>query len=103
MAGSGGVGLPAAARVCVLAFGLVAGGIAALIGLATDQLGLGSILVLAVLSALVLGSWLWPIVMYSDGSSQTQHLDEGFFVVMALLLPPCGVLLAFLVATTISQ
>jgi diguanylate cyclase (GGDEF)-like protein/PAS domain S-box-containing protein len=95
--------LPLAARLCVGGFTLAGLATAAAVGRHYGALGFGSIPLLAVLCGLVLASWLWPIVMYSDGSSQTQHLDEGFFVVMALLLPPAGALIAFIVATVLAQ
>ena len=37
--------------------------------------------------------------MYSESSSQAHHLDEGFFLVLALVLPPLGVMAAFLLAS----
>ena len=46
---------------------------------------------------------MWPILMYSNGSSQTHHLDEGCFVVMALVLPPAGALLIFMAASALAQ
>src|SRR5262249_30291384 len=47
---------------------------------------------LAVLSALVIASWIWPLVMYRGTESEAHHLDEGFFVIMALILPAGGVI-----------
>ena len=95
--------LPTAARLCVGGFTVAGLAAAAVVGLRDAPLGFGSLPLVAVLCGLVLASWLWPIVMYSDGSSTTQHLDEGFFVVMALLLPPAGALLAFITATVLAQ
>jgi diguanylate cyclase (GGDEF)-like protein/PAS domain S-box-containing protein len=65
--------------------------------------GLGSAWVWLVLSGLVLASWMWPIVMYSEGSSQAHHLDEGFFLVLALVAPPMGTVAAFGLATVLAQ
>jgi diguanylate cyclase (GGDEF)-like protein/PAS domain S-box-containing protein len=65
--------------------------------------GFGSVAVLLALSGLVLASWVWPILMYSDGSSQAHHLSEGIFVVLALVTPPVGTLEAFVVATVLAQ
>ncbi|MDA8039927.1 MAG: EAL domain-containing protein [Actinomycetota bacterium] len=92
-----------AARLCVGGFTLAGLAAAAAVVLVYGSLGLGSLLLVAVLCALVLASWVWPIVMYSNGSPQTHHLDEGFFVVMALLLPPVGAVLAFVAATVLAQ
>jgi diguanylate cyclase (GGDEF)-like protein/PAS domain S-box-containing protein len=76
---------------------------ATLTGVLSWHLGRGSSLTLAVMSSLVFAGWMWPILMYSRGSSQAHHLDEGCFVVMALVLPPAGALLAFIVATVLAQ
>jgi diguanylate cyclase (GGDEF)-like protein/PAS domain S-box-containing protein len=65
--------------------------------------GFGSSAVLLALSGLVLANWVWPILMYSDGSSQAHHLSEGIFVVLALVTPPVGTLEAFVVATVLAQ
>ena len=98
-----GGGLPAAARLYVAAVTVAAVGAAGAVGFGYEHKGVGSVALIVVLSALVVASWIWPIVMYSDGSSQAHHLDEGFFVVMALLLPPAGVLLSFFAATIVAQ
>ncbi len=95
--------LPRPAKA-VLAVTITAGlACATLVGHAFGSRGLGSMSVLLVLSCLVLASWVWPILMYSESSSQAHHLDEGFFVVLALVLPPVGALSAFLLATLIAQ
>jgi diguanylate cyclase (GGDEF)-like protein/PAS domain S-box-containing protein len=95
--------LPRSAKA-VLAVTIAAGmACACFIGLAFGSRGFGSTSVLLVLSVLVLASWVWPILMYSEGSSQAHHLDEGFFVVLVLVLPPVGALSAFLLATVIAQ
>src|SRR5471032_2789402 len=64
---------------------------------------IGSAWVVGIISAFVLASWLWPIVMYLDTSSQAYHLDEGFFFVLILTVPPNGVLLTFFAATALAQ
>ncbi len=95
--------LPRPARV-VLGVTVAAGVLCALLVLrAFGTLGFGSPEVWGVLSVLVLASWVWPIVMYAEGSSQAHHLDEGFFVVLALVAPPLGALSAFLLATLLAQ
>src|SRR5437588_769877 len=65
--------------------------------------GVGSPAPLAFFTAAVIASWLWPLVMYRGAESEAVHLDEGFFVVMALVLPPGGVILAFAAATLVAQ
>ncbi|MGH9170653.1 MAG: putative bifunctional diguanylate cyclase/phosphodiesterase [Acidimicrobiales bacterium] len=96
-------GLPTAARLYIATVTVAAAGAAAGIILAYRHRGVGSVAILVVLTILVVASWVYPIVMYSKGSSQAHHMDEGFFVVMALILPPVGVLLAFFAATICAQ
>ena len=45
-----------------------------------------------ILTALVVGSWVWPLMIYRDSSTESEavHLDEGFLVIMAIVLPPAG-------------
>jgi len=95
--------LPRAGKV-VLGATITAGLLCAvLIAVSFGHRGFGSPTVLFVLASLVLASWVWPILMYSDGSSQAHHLDEGFFVVLALVTPPMGTIAAFLLATVLAQ
>jgi diguanylate cyclase (GGDEF)-like protein/PAS domain S-box-containing protein len=65
--------------------------------------GIGEAWIVAVFAIFVLASWLWPIVMYQGSSSQAHHLDEGLFVLIALTLPPLGVVVAFSAATAVAQ
>jgi diguanylate cyclase (GGDEF)-like protein/PAS domain S-box-containing protein len=83
----------------------IAGGLLCLvlIAMAFRSHGFGSPLVLLVMSGLVAASWVWPILMYSDGSSQAHHLDEGIFIVLVLVAPPMGTIAAFLAATVLAQ
>jgi hypothetical protein len=97
------VTLPRAGKA-VLAVTVTAGLLCAFLTAETfGRRGFGSPEVLVVLAGLVLASWVWPILMYSDGSSQAHHLDEGFFVVLALVSPPMGTIAAFLLATVVAQ
>jgi diguanylate cyclase (GGDEF)-like protein/PAS domain S-box-containing protein len=59
--------------------------------------------VAAVMSVLLLGSWIWPVVVYRGGESEAFNLDEGFFVILALLVQPLLVLATFAVATIVAQ
>jgi diguanylate cyclase (GGDEF)-like protein/PAS domain S-box-containing protein len=68
----------------------------------------GQLVSLGVLTGLVVASWLWPLVMYraAEGAAVTSeavHLDEGFFVLMAIVLPSPAALLGFAMATAIAQ
>ena len=56
-----------------------------------------------VLVVLVTGSWIWPMMIYRGTESEAVHLDEGFFVIMALLLPAAETILVFAVATVVAQ
>src|SRR5579863_5690914 len=93
--------LPLRAKLVIVA--ATCGGLASVAGvLHLAPVAFGNIPTMLALTALVLASWLWPIVMYSDSSSQAHHLDEGFFLVLALVLPPLGVLAAFVLAAITS-
>jgi diguanylate cyclase (GGDEF)-like protein/PAS domain S-box-containing protein len=60
--------------------------------------------VLAVaMGLLVLGSWVWPIVVYRGGESEALNMDEGFFVLLALLVPPFLTLGTLAVAIILAQ
>src|SRR6202161_580711 len=52
---------------------------------------------------LVLGSWVWPIVVYRGGESEALNMDEGFFVLLALLVPPFLTLGTLAVAIVLAQ
>ena len=52
---------------------------------------------------LVLGSWVWPVVVFRGGESEAFHLDEGFFVILALLVPPLLTLGTLAAATILAQ
>jgi diguanylate cyclase (GGDEF)-like protein/PAS domain S-box-containing protein len=91
------------ARLVVATSIAVAGGAVAALAVRFASAGYGPAWVVAVFSFFVLASWLWPIVMYQGQSSQAHHLDEGLFVLLALTLPPLGVVIAFSVATVLAQ
>ncbi|HLX88714.1 MAG TPA: diguanylate cyclase, partial [Acidimicrobiales bacterium] len=63
-----------------------------------------AIAVLVTFGALWVASWLWPLVIYHlDGESQAVHLDEGFFVVLALLAPRVSLVVLAGVASLVAQ
>ena len=63
-----------------------------------------AIAVLVTFGALWVASWLRPLVIYHlDGESQAVHLDEGFFVVLALLAPRTTLVLLAGVASLVAQ
>ena len=60
-------------------------------------------LVAAAIGALALGSWVWPVLVYRGGESEALSMDEGFFVILALLVPPLVTLGTLGVATVLAQ
>jgi diguanylate cyclase (GGDEF)-like protein/PAS domain S-box-containing protein len=60
-------------------------------------------IVAVAVGVLMLGSWVWPVVVYRGAESETFHLDEGFFVILALLVSPLLTLATFAVATSLAQ
>jgi diguanylate cyclase (GGDEF)-like protein/PAS domain S-box-containing protein len=59
--------------------------------------------VAAAVGALALASWVWPVVVYRGGESAAFNTDEGFFVILALLVPPLVTLATFALATVVAQ
>ena len=57
----------------------------------------------AVVCALLLASWIWPLVLYKEGESEAFHLDEAFFIILALLVPPAATVAAFATMTVLAQ
>jgi diguanylate cyclase (GGDEF)-like protein len=57
----------------------------------------------AAMGALVLVSWIWPVVVYRGGESEAFNMDESFFVILALLVPPLVTLGTFALATIVAQ
>src|SRR5438309_387485 len=95
--------LPRSAKA-VIALALGGGLTTAAVGIALARtVGVGSALPLAFFTTAVTASWLWPVVVYRGAESDAVHLDDGFFVVMALVLPVGGVIYAFAMATLLSQ
>jgi PAS domain-containing protein len=60
-------------------------------------------IVAAAVGALALGSWVWPVVVYRGGESAAFNMDEVFFVILALLVPPLVTLGVFALATVLAQ
>jgi hypothetical protein len=95
--------LPLRAKMVISAAG-IAGGAAAIASVVLGrEHGLGSLLLLGIFVALVAVTWLWPLLLYRGSESEAVHFDEGFVVMMVLLLPPMAVVLGFTAATVISQ
>ena len=60
-------------------------------------------IIAAAVGALALGSWVWPVVVYRGGESAAFNMDEGFFVILALLVPPLVTLGTLALATVAAQ
>jgi diguanylate cyclase (GGDEF)-like protein/PAS domain S-box-containing protein len=60
-------------------------------------------IVAAAVGALALGSWVWPVVVQRGGESAAFNMDEVFFVILALLVPPLVTLGTFALATVLAQ
>jgi diguanylate cyclase (GGDEF)-like protein/PAS domain S-box-containing protein len=100
------VKLPRATRAFVAA--AVAGGAVTLFVAVWRQPPSGHVgerqwLVAAAMGVLVLGSWVWPVVVYREGESEAFNMDEGFFVIFALLVPPLVTVATFALATVLAQ
>jgi diguanylate cyclase (GGDEF)-like protein len=59
--------------------------------------------VAAVIGVLALVSWVWPVVVYRGVESEAFNMDEGFFVILALLVPPPLTLSTLALATVVAQ
>lgn len=86
----------------------VAGGALSLLTAAWRQpaaahVGVSQWVVAAAMGVLVFGSWVWPVVVFRGGESEAFHLDEGFFVILALLVPPLLTLGTLAAATVLAQ
>jgi diguanylate cyclase (GGDEF)-like protein/PAS domain S-box-containing protein len=98
--------LPRRARAIVAAS--IVGGVGTLIIAGIRQsacapVGASQWFAAAVLGVLLLGSWLWPLVVFRGGESEAAHVDECFFVILALLVPPVLTLGTLAVATALAQ
>jgi len=57
----------------------------------------------AVFGALMAASWIWPITLHIDGQSDGVVLDEGFFVLLVILVPSAMAVLVFVVVSVCAQ
>jgi diguanylate cyclase (GGDEF)-like protein/PAS domain S-box-containing protein len=98
--------LPRPARAIVAAS--IAGGLGTLIAAslrhsAREPVGESQWIVAAAVGVLLLASWLWPLIVFRGGESEAAHVDECFFVILALLVPPVLTLGTFAAATILAQ
>ncbi len=104
--GSRALKLPRAARA-VVAASVLGGAVTFLVAVgrqsAPAHAGHGQWIIAAAMGVLTLGNWVWPVVVYRGGESEAFNLDEGFFVILALLVPPLVTLETLAVATVLAQ
>jgi diguanylate cyclase (GGDEF)-like protein/PAS domain S-box-containing protein len=60
-------------------------------------------IIASAMGALALASRVWPIVLFRDDESEAFNMDEAFFVILALLVPPLVTLGAFVLVTILAQ
>ena len=60
-------------------------------------------IVAAAMGVLAVASWVWPVVVYRGGESAAFSMDEGFFVILALLVSPLLTLGILALATILAQ
>jgi diguanylate cyclase (GGDEF)-like protein/PAS domain S-box-containing protein len=70
---------------------------------AAGQVSHGQWVIAATMGALAAGSHLWPVVVFRGGESETFNMDEGFFVILALLEPPLVTLGTLALACVVAQ
>ena len=65
--------------------------------------GLGSLLLVGAFAAVLGLSWAFPLLVLRQEETEAYQPDEAFFVAMALVLPPVGVVAAFAAGSVASQ
>jgi hypothetical protein len=98
--------LPMSARL-VIAFWATTGLVvlaAALNGLrVTGWPGSTTMVIAGVFGLLMVGNFAWPLVLYIGGESDAVNLDEGFFVVLALLVSSSVTIVVFALVAIAAQ
>jgi hypothetical protein len=65
--------------------------------------GLGPLGELAAFTAVLTLGWFYPLRILRREETEAYQFDEAFFVAMALLLPPLGIILSFGLSALASQ
>jgi diguanylate cyclase (GGDEF)-like protein/PAS domain S-box-containing protein len=100
------VKLPWRAKV-VIALAVLAGG--GTLAFAARQLsikglpGADQLAVLAVFGTLLLGGWIWPLIVHVGEESEAIHLDEAYIVALLLLTPASAIIAVYAIATFAAQ
>ncbi len=103
---SGKAGLPRPALLVVAAWattGTVALVIAARHLWVTGWPSASETVFAVVFGALMAVSWVWPIMLHIEGQSAAFDLDEGFFVLLIMLVPTAMTVLVFAVTAVVAQ
>ena len=98
--------LPNSAKVVVAAWATT--GTVALVAAAqrlwvTGWPGGTALMFAVVFGALMGASWIWPIMLHIDDQSDAFDLDEGFFVLLIMLVPAAMTVLVFAVVAVVAQ
>ena len=103
---TGKAGLPRSAQIVIAAWavtGTVALAVAAQRLWVTGWPSATETMFAVVFGALMAASWVWPIVLYIDDRSDPFDLDEGFFVLLVLLVPAAMTVIVFAVVSIVAQ
>lgn len=99
------VSLPLRAR-CVVGASIVAGSavlVPVVRAIVSGGLSERSAAAALFIGALVLWSWVSPLMIFRNGESESVHLDEGFFVLMMAVLPKPMTVITFAAVVIIAQ
>ena len=102
----GKAGLPISAKIVVAAWattGTVALVIAAQRLWVTGWPGGTALMFAVVFGTLMAASWVWPIMLHIDDQPDAFDLDEGFFVLLVMLVPAALTVLVFAVVAVVAQ
>ena len=104
--GSRAMNIPRATRAIVAA-SIVGGALTIFVAVwrqsAPGDIDQGQWIAAAAIGGLALGSWVWPVVVYRGGESEALNMDEGFLVILALLVPPLVTLGTLGLVTILAQ
>ncbi|MGH9226977.1 MAG: putative bifunctional diguanylate cyclase/phosphodiesterase [Acidimicrobiales bacterium] len=90
--------LPAKVRAVVAAMAVTGAATLAVAGVLAPRTGVGPVGEFVSLTLLLGLTWAFPVLVLRTEETEAFQLDEAFFVAMALLLPPAGVLFGFATA-----
>lgn len=97
--------LPRPAQVIIAATAAGGAGVFAAVaaGSAGSPMGLSLWLVVAVVFLFAMFSWIRPLVLFRSNQSEAFHFDEGFLVMLTLLVPPVVTISLFAGVVIVAQ